>query len=354
MKVVVKMSQAKVLAVGLAVPEFQLDQSTIKKYIEMLFSKEVRNLEKLLRVFDNAGIKTRYLARPLEWYAENHTFAESNRIYEAVTLELTERAVRQALDRANLDPGEIGAIVFVSSTGIATPTIDAKLISKLGLSPHLIRVPIWGLGCAGGAAGLARAAELARSLPGKAVLLVAAELCSLTFQRNDFSKANLVGTGLFADGAAAAILSAKGHGPVVLGSLSTLFSQSEDVMGWDVVETGLKVRFSRDIPTIVRENLPELMDVASLAWEIDQKDIQHFIVHPGGPKVIQAYVESLQLDPEQVKEAHQVLEQFGNMSSVSVLFVLERYLQNHSPTQQYGVILALGPGFSAEQVLFKW
>lgn len=347
------MSQAKMLALGLAVPEFRLDQARIKKYIETLFSQDIKNINRLLPIFDHAGIQFRYLAKPLEWYSESHTFAEANCIYEEIALELCEKAARQALDRANLMPNEIGGIIFVSSTGISTPTIDAKLIAKLALSSHTIRIPIWGLGCAGGAAGIARAAELTRAIE-KPVLLVAVELCSLTFQRNDLSKSNVVGTGLFGDGAAAAVLSTKGHGPVILGSLSTLFSDSEDVMGWDVVETGLKVRFSRDIPTIVRENLPELMDYASLAWEVDRIGIEHYIVHPGGPKVIEAYRDSLELTRQQVAEAYQVLEQFGNMSSVSVMFVMEKYLQNHLPTNQYGVILALGPGFSAEQVLFKW
>lgn len=348
------MASAKILSVGLAVPEFQVDQNKIKQYIQTLFDNDIRNLARLLPVFDHAAISRRHFAQPLEWYAGEHTFAEANGLYETIALDLSAQAARQALDSAGVPASSIGAVVFVSSTGIATPTIDAKLITRLELSGHTVRLPIWGLGCAGGAAGVARAAELAQMMPGKAVLLIAAELCSLTFQRRDFSKSNLVGAGLFADGAAAAVLSTEGRGPAVLGSLSTLFTDSEDVMGWDVVDTGLKVRFSRDIPAIVRRHLPALMTEACCRWGIERSDLEHYIVHPGGPKVIEAYVESLGLPAEAVAEAYAALAQFGNMSSASILFVLSKYLQNHLPTEKYGVFLALGPGFSSEQVLFQW
>ncbi len=348
------MDPVKILSLGLAVPEFQANQDDIKHFIETLYRLEVSNIAKILTVFDNAAIQKRYFAQPLEWYSGRHSFAESNRLYERIALDLSEEAIRQALDRASLPASSIGAIVFVSSTGIAAPTIDAKLIARLNFSEHTVRIPIWGLGCAGGAAGIARAAELARAMTGKAVLLVAAELCSLTFQRSDFSKSNLVGTGLFADGAAAAILSTEGTGPAVIGSMSTLFGNSEDVMGWDVVDTGLKVRFSRDIPAIVRKHLPALLIKACSNWNITPADLEHYIVHPGGPKVIQAYMDSLKIPREQMAEAYQVLAQFGNMSSASILFVLARYLQDHPPTGGFGVLLALGPGFSAEQVLFQW
>lgn len=346
------MACARVLSVGLAVPEFQVGQSRIKQYIEALFTKDVRNLARLLPVFDHAAIKKRHFVQPLEWYAAEHTFAETNRLYERFALELSLQAARQALDRANMP--EVGAVVFVSSTGIATPTIDAKLISLLNLSRHTVRLPVWGLGCAGGAGGIARAAELALTMPGKAVLFIAVELCSLTFQRRDFSKSNLVGAGLFADGAAAAVISTAGTGPSVIGSMSTLFSNSEDVMGWDIVETGLKVRFSRDIPAIVRQHLPELMTAACCRWGINRSELAHYVVHPGGPKVIEAYIDSLGIEGKAMTEAYEVLAEFGNMSSATILFVLARYLQNHVPDEKYGILLALGPGFSAEQVLFQW
>ncbi|HWQ62088.1 MAG TPA: 3-oxoacyl-[acyl-carrier-protein] synthase III C-terminal domain-containing protein, partial [Negativicutes bacterium] len=176
----------------------------------------------------------------------------------------------------------------------------------------------------------------------------------LTFQRNDFSKSNLVGAGIFADGAAAAVIAADGDGPEILGAHSSLFADTEDIMGWDVIATGLKVRFSRDIPAFVRSNLPALSAAACRAWGISREELVHYVVHPGGAKVLDAYVESLGLPAAALASAYDVLAGYGNMSSASVLFVLERFLQTTPPSGRYGVMLTLGPGFSAEQVLFRW
>jgi alkylresorcinol/alkylpyrone synthase len=341
-------------SVGMAVPRYSVRQEDLKAFAAVLFEKRMDNLERLLPIFDNACIAVRHLAQPLEWYAVPHTFAEANLLYEQIGFELAEAASSQALELAGVAPRDIGAVILVSSTGIATPTLDAKLIQQLGLSAHAARIPLWGLGCGGGVAGLARAAELVTAVPGRAVLLVAVELCSLTFQRNDFSKSNLVGAGIFADGAAAVVLTADGDGPELLGSHTTLFEDTEDIMGWDVVDTGLKVRFSRDIPSIVRRYLPDLLTQACARWGIDQGDLRHYVAHPGGAKVIEAYADSLGLPAEKFATAYDVLANYGNMSSASVLFVLDRFLRTEPLRGDYGIMLALGPGFSADQVLFRW
>lgn len=348
------MNKVKIIAVGTAVPSFALKQDEIRRFAAGLFRSNYDHIDRLLPVFDNGCIETRHLSQSLEWYAQARTFAEANEVYQAVALDLAEQASQQAIEHAGIQPGEIGAIVFVSSTGIATPTLDARLIQRLGLSLHVARVPVWGLGCAGGVSGLARAAELTRSRQGKVTLMVAVELCSLTFQRNDYSKSNIVGASIFADGAAAVLLAAQGEGPEVCGSASALFADTEDIMGWDLVETGLKVRFSRDIPSIVNGYLPGLMAGACEAWGIRPSQIKHYVVHPGGAKVLAAYEESLQLPAEALAGAYHVLKHNGNMSSASVLFVLERFLKHQLSTDDYGLMLALGPGFSAEQVLFRW
>ncbi|VBB07437.1 Hypothetical protein LUCI_2686 [Lucifera butyrica] len=344
----------KIAGLGTAVPPYKAEQAQLKKMTSLMFKEDVANLDRLLSIFDNACIEARYLAQPLEWYAQAHSFAEANARYLEVAPILAEQAATAAIQAAGTDPAEIDAILFVSSTGIATPTIDGKLIQKLGLSRHTRRLPIWGLGCAGGIAGLARAAELARKTPQGKTLLVAVELCSLTFQRNDCSKSNIVGSGLFGDGAAAAILAADGTGPEVLGSYSTLFDASEDVMGWDIVDSGFKVRFSRDIPAIVRKNLPSLVRKAGEFWKMDPATIRYYVAHPGGVKVLEAYADSLGLAKEQLAAAYHILAAYGNMSSVSVLFVLQEFLHRQAATGDYGVMLALGPGFCAEQVLFRW
>lgn len=348
------MTKPKVRGVGLAVPPHAIRQADLKQFAAALFRERLDNLDRLLPVFDNACIETRHLAQPLEWYAAEHSFAEANALYERIGLELAETAALRALSQAGIASRDVGLVMLVSSTGITTPTLDAKLMQLLGLPASTARVPVWGLGCAGGVAGMARAAELAAAVPGRAVLMVAVELCSLTFQRNDFSKSNLVGAGIFADGAAALVLTQEGAGPEIIAGHSTLFADTEDIMGWDVVATGLKVRFSRDIPSIVRNYLPDLVEQACKCWGISRRDIRHFVVHPGGAKVLEAYGESLALPFDQLSDAYEVLRHYGNMSSASVLFVFERFLRTRPPANQYGLMLALGPGFSAEQVLFRW
>ncbi len=344
----------KIQAVGTAVARYPLEQGEIKKFIATLFHSHVDHLDRLLPVFENSCIQVRHLSQPLEWYGTAHSFAETNRIFEQVALQLSEEAALQAMKKANVQPEDIGMVIFVSSTGITTPSLDAKLIRKLGFSSHTRRLPMWGFGCGGGVAGLARGAELAHSLPGKSVLLVTVELCSLTFQQTDYSKSNLVGTSLFADGAAAALIKIDSDGPALLGNYSTLLPNSTHVMGWDLVDTGFKVRFSRDIPSIVRSYLPELLSSACEQWGIKEREIYHYIMHPGGAKVLSAYRESLDLSEDKLKYAYDILTHYGNMSSASVLFVLEKFMAETLPTGDYGIMLALGPGFSAEKVLFQW
>lgn len=352
--VIVFMGMPKIQAVGTAVPTYALEQEEIKRFIAALFHSHIDHLDRLLPVFENSCIRVRHFSQPLEWYKTSHSFGEANKVFEKVALELSEEASLQALRKANMQAEDIGMVVFVSSTGIATPTLDAKLIQRLGLSPHTRRLPVWGLGCGGGVSGLARAAELSHSLHGKSILLVTVELCSLTFQKEDYSKSNLVGASLFADGAAAVVIKMDGDGPTILDSYSTLFPNSEHVMGWDLIETGFKVRFSQDIPSIIKRYLPNLVSSACTKWGIDQSQICHYIVHPGGAKVLSAYQESLNLPQNYLKGAYDILGCYGNMSSTSVLFVLEKFMRETPPTGDYGIMLALGPGFSAEQVLFQW
>ena len=348
------MGESQIVSIGTALPPYALRQEDIKEFAAALFQSLINHLDKMLQVFENGLIQVRHLSRPLEWYQEAHSFAEANKVYEETAINLAEEAATQAINRSGIQPAEIGMVIFISSTGIATPTIDAKVIQRLGLSPHTFRVPIWGLGCAGGVSGLARAAELAQVLNGKAVLLIAVELCSLTFQRNDYSKENLVGTSLFSDGAAAVVIAANAHGPAICGSYSNLFPNTEDIMGWDITESGFKVQFSRDIPSIIRRYLPTLVSKACAKWDININTVQHYIVHPGGAKVLDAYADSLNISAEKLRHAYQILTSCGNMSSVSILFVLDNFIKDTLPAKQYGLMLALGPGFSAEQVLLRW
>jgi len=346
---------ACIKSVGTAVPQYALEQSDIKQLAAGLFRSHFKDIDRLISIFENSCIKTRYLSQPLEWYITPHTFSDANKIFETVALELMVKAAQQALERAGTNPEDVGTLVYVTSTGITTPTLDTKLIQALNLPANTVRLPIWGLGCAGGAGGLARSAQLAACQPkNKVVLFVAVELCSLTYQREDFSKSNLVGTSLFADGAAAVVLGKEGAGPVICGFNSTLIPNTEDIMGWELTDSGLKVIFSRDIPWVIGKYLPKVIVDGCENWGIKQEDVQHYIAHPGGVKVLKAYTESLGIPEEKLAQAYSILESYGNMSSASILFVLEKFMATTVPTGGLGLMLSLGPGFCAEQVLFKW
>lgn len=348
------MENAKIQAIGTALPQYAISQAVAKEFAARAFGHSYKDINRLLTIFDHCQINQRYISMPLDWYGKEHSFADTCRIYAEVGISLAEKASLAAMEMAGIEAKDVGVLLFVSSTGITTPTLDATLIQRLGLPENTKRIPIWGLGCAGGVSGLARAAELAKAAKEKSVLLVALELCSLTFQRVDFSKANLVGTSIFGDGAAAVLLSPTGDGPEILDSFSYLLPQSADVMGWDVIETGLKVRFSKSIPYIVKKYIPELVVEACANWHVDPQKIQHYIVHPGGAKVIQAYQESLGLDDDVLQYAVHTLYHYGNISSASVLFELKEFMSQTAREGKYGIMLALGPGFSAEQVLFLW
>jgi alkylresorcinol/alkylpyrone synthase len=347
-----------VLSVATAVPRHRIAQGTAKDFARVMFSGAHRDVERLLPIFDNAHIDSRYFCVPPDWFAEDHSFAEKNTLYVENALDLSEKAARRALDRAGASFADVGAIFFVSTTGISTPSLDSRLIFRLALSEHVRRIPIWGLGCAGGAAGLARAADYARAYPKDQVLLVCVELCGLTFMKGDLSKSNLVGTSLFADGAAALLLGnvPKGSepGPELLGGYSTTWPNTEDVMGWDLVEDGLRVLFAKSVPQIIREKMRENLEAAGGSLDLNIKDLRHFVLHPGGPKVLEAYEESLGVRPDELDLSWEILRNYGNMSSVSVLFVLERFLEDRAyETGDHGVLSALGPGFSAEHVFFR-
>ena len=355
----------RMIALATAVPEQVLPQSDARAGIGALFDPVLGHDRRLLDVFANAQIAERHVCMPLDWYLVDHDFAEKNSLYVEHALRLSAEATGRALAAAALAPGDIDHVVFVSSTGIATPTIDALLANELGFRADVRRTPIWGLGCAGGAAGLARAAEFARADPGARVLLVALELCSLTFQRRDLSKKNLIAASLFGDGVAAAILAGAdvaapaarsgGARPLaVVASASTLWKGTRDIMGWSVAADGLTVVLSRDLPSFVRReikpSLQPFLDRQGLALA----DIAHMVAHPGGVKVLDAWAASLDLPAAAFRHSRDVLRSYGNMSSPSCLFVLERFLAAGEIGEgERALLSALGPGFSVEFVLLR-
>ena len=337
-----------------ALPPHRIGQAEVKDFARGMFAGAYPDLDRLTPVFDNVHVDNRYFCVPLEWFERDHTFPEKNDLYVEHALNLSEKAARRALDRVDANPEDIGAIFFVSTTGLATPSLDSKLLFRLGLSEHTRRIPIWGLGCAAGASGLARAAEYARLYPAQKALLIGVELSGLTFQRGDRSKSNLVSTSLFADGAAAVLIGRDSEpGPEILGSHSTTWPDTEDVMGWEIVETGLKVQLSKSVPTIVRERLRGDLSLACESLDLNFTSLRHFVLHPGGAKVLDAFEEVLGLERGGLTFSRGVLRDYGNMSSVTVLFILERFLESGEfEAGDLGVLSAMGPGFSAEHVLF--
>ena len=342
-----------IAAVATAVPRHTLSQVELQGFAGRFFAGEFRELPRLLRAFDHAGVKTRQLARPLEWYDVPRSFAQKNAVWREVALDLAEEASRSALARAEVPATELGAVVFVSSTGVATPSLDARLVQRVDMSRGISRVPIWGLGCAGGAAGLARGADLCRGT-GRPVLVVAVEVCSATFVHEDRSKSNLIATALFGDGAAAVVLRPDGPGPRVLAGHSRLLDDSEDVMGWILRTEGLQVRFARSIPAIVHDVAPGFVKDAAAKVGASRRDLRHFVLHPGGAKVLAAWAHALDLPESALAQSRAVLGAHGNMSSPTALFVLERFLHEVPAADQLGVLVGLGPGFSAEGVVFSW
>jgi alkylresorcinol/alkylpyrone synthase len=346
--------QARILAVATAVPPHCLDQQDVTRRIELALGPRSREIVRLLPMFGNTGIERRYSCVPIEWYEGEHDWPERNRIYLDSALDLLEAATRTALERAGREASEIDAIVAVSTTGIATPSLDALLMERMGLARTVRRLPIFGLGCGGGTIGLARAATMAAAKPDGLVLLLVVELCALSFRRDDFSKSNIVATALFGDGAAAALLACTGKGPVVAAGGEYTWPDSLDVMGWDVTGDGLKAIFSRDIPELVGSQMHDVA-VAFLGRNgLTLRDVDRFICHPGGAKVIDALEVAFELEPGALAESREVLREYGNMSAATVMFVLDRVVgSNGTAPWRRALVSSLGPGFTAGFTLLE-
>ncbi len=340
-----------------AVPENRVEQSTARDFAKRIFSSRAADIERLLSVFDNSHIQTRYFSRSLEWFEQPHSLSEKNQAYIESSTKLSFDAAHKLFEKTGTPLDEIDYIIYVNTTGLATPSIDARLINLLGLRPNVRRLPVWGLGCAGGAAGLSQAYHHLLGHPNEKVLLIACELCGLTFLHDDYSKSNLVATALFGEGAAAVLLTgadAREDGIEIVATNSRFFPDSLDVMGWNILDSGLQVIFAKQIPDIIEKHA--LSDLSEFLNENNLKltDISRFLFHPGGAKVIEAYQKALGMSNGDLSISSDILRDYGNMSSVTVLFVLEEYFQKYGiNNNSYGLVSALGPGFSSESLLLK-
>jgi alkylresorcinol/alkylpyrone synthase len=358
---VLAFSGLKIAAVGKAFPPNYYDQETLLAALRERWADRNFNTDRLERLHQNVLVGGRHLALPIDEYAGLTTWGKANDAWIRVAQEVGGAAVLEALERAGLSPADVDALIFVTVTGVATPSIDARLMNRLGLPPRVKRMPVFGLGCVAGAAGIARAADYVKGFPDQVAVLLSVELCSLTLQPEDLSIPNLIASGLFGDGAAAVVVTGADRpagetsGPRVVATRSVFYPDSERVMGWDISETGFKIILSGDVPVVAREKLRPDVDAFLADQGLTRADITSWVCHPGGPKVLEAMQESLELTPGALDVTWRSLREVGNLSSTSVLLVLEETLANHRPPPgSWGMLLAMGPGFCSELVLLQW
>ena len=317
-----------------------------------------RAMERLLPVFERTGVDTRYFVRPLDWYAEGPGFEERNRVFGSEGVDLAARAVTACLERAGVAPVDIDHLYCVTTTGLLTPSLDARLASRLGLRADVRRMPLFGLGCAGGAGALIRAADVLRGHPAGRVLVVSLELSSLVFSPKARTSTDLIGTALFGDGAAAVLVGGDevaGASPAIVHTRSHLFLDAPDLMGWTFTGDGMRLVLSREVPAFVATDVKPVLERFLAAHGVSLAEVEHFILHPGGAKVMATYRSALGLSEPDVSIARAAMRAYGNQSSASVLFMLHDLVSSGRPTRgETGLMLALGPGFAAEMLTLAW
>jgi len=348
----------RIAGVAGAFPRYYYRQEEIAAALTRHWGERLDNPKLLDRLLTRVGVEGRHLALPIEKYGELTTWGETNDAWIKTAEDLAEQALCRSLTRAGLSEADIDTIFFVSVTGIASPSIDARLINRMRLRPNVKRIPIFGLGCVAGAAGIARAADYVRAYPGQVAALISVELCSLTWQRGDLSVANLISSGLFGDGSAAVIVCGEespAGGPRILATRSSFYRGTEEVMGWDISEAGFKIVLSAEVPNMVRKHLAHDIDAFLAEYDLSRDDIGTWIMHTGGPKVLQATAEALHLPDGALDVSWRSLRRVGNLSSTSVLLVLEEFMNRRRPAPgSYSILAAMGPGFCAELVLLRW
>jgi len=346
------MQQCSLLSLATAVPPHVVAQERAKDLARRVWGGRASLFEKLSGVFDNAGIARRNLVAPPEWYEKPHGWEDRNTVYLEAAQSLFEEVAAAAIEKAGLTPDQIDGVVTVSSTGIATPSLEARVGPRLGLRPDVQRVPIFGLGCAGGVNGLATAARLASADPGSNWLFVTVETCSISIRLDSDDPAAVVATALFGDGAAAAVVRSGAHciGRIT-GAAEKLWPNTQRIMGWNVEDPGLGVVFDRAIPPFVEENMAPAVDEMLASLGRTRSDVDRFCCHPGGAKVVDAIETSLELPQGELNLEREVLHDHGNMSAPTVLFVLERLIERGLPKNV--MLTAFGPGFTCAGLMLK-
>jgi alkylresorcinol/alkylpyrone synthase len=339
-----------------AVPPNVLSRELVKEYYGRTFALSARRLKAMREVLDNSRIERRYSLFPVDYLGETRSLTQRNSEYREHAIALSRQVATEALERANRKAADVDMIVTVSCTGFMIPSVDAYLLSEMGFRSDVRRLPITELGCAAGAVGLTRAWEYLRAYPHGTVLLIATELPTLTFQRRDLTQANLISSALFGDGAAAAVITGvPGSGPAILDSRSYLFPASLDAMGFELKDSGFHIVLSKEVPQLIRDKIGALVDCMLSRHALTREQIRAFILHPGGQKLLSFMEQELELCACQIQPSWNVLRDYGNLSSASVLFVLHEWMaRGEIKTGDRAVLAAFGPGFSAEMLLLQW
>jgi alkylresorcinol/alkylpyrone synthase len=345
-----------IAATSTALPQYPVTYDETKFYIGKAFHIDPKRMDAMMSVIDSSQIKQRYLVNPPERTIEPRPLSEISREYQEHAVRLGRQVAEECLERAGMTPEDIDLIITVSCTGVMIPSLDAHLINLMGFRADVRRLPITELGCAAGAMALTRAWEYVRGFPDANVLIISVELASLTFQRGSLTQANLISSILFGDGAAAVIVTGR-HvpGPRILDTTTYMFPDSLDAMGFDLRETGLHIVLSKDVPEMIRQKIKGLMTSFLGRHSLCREKVPAFVLHPGGQKLMMYVEEELGLKPEQTEFSWHVLREYGNLSSASVLFVLQEWMTKRNLGDgAYGVMASFGPGFSAELLLLQW
>ena len=348
----------QIVGVSSAFPKTYYSQQMLFAALQQYWGDRLVKPEVLRRLHKNVGVEGRYLSLPIDQYPKLRGWGEANDHWIQTAQELGHCAISRALLKAGLQADQLGAFFFTSVTGISSPSIDAHLINRMGLSPNIRRVPMFGLGCVAGAAGIARAADYVRAYPDQVAVLLAVELCSLTLQREDLSVANLISSGLFGDGAAAVLVAGEQcelPGPRIIASRSVFYPETEEMMGWHISENGFRIVLSPQVPDLIQQKLGDDVDRFLADLGRDRREVGSWGLHTGGPKVLQATASALGLENGELSASWDCLRRVGNLSSASVLVVLEEVMNKRRPEPgTLGVLAAMGPGFCSELVALEW
>jgi alkylresorcinol/alkylpyrone synthase len=348
----------QIVSVTSAFPKLYYSQEMLFAALQQYWGDRLVKPEVLQRLHRNVGVEGRFLSLPIDEYPKLRNWGEANDHWIRTAQELGQCAISRAVTAAGLQVGDLGAFFFTSVTGISSPSIDARLINRMGLSPNIKRVPMFGLGCVAGAAGIARAADYVRAYPDQIALLLAVELCSLTLQREDLSVANLISSGLFGDGAAAVLIAGDQcglPGPKILATRSVFYPETEEMMGWNVSQDGFRIVLSPEVPALIQRNLGRDVDTFLAELGRERSDVGSWVLHTGGPKVLEATASALGLENGQLSASWDCLRRTGNLSSASVLVVLEEVMNHRRPAPgTLGILAAMGPGFCSELVALEW